>query len=379
MGINTPIIALTANAIAGAKEEFVAGGMNDLLTKPINKSLLFKMLEDWLPAEKVSQTAPEDNTATADKTASSGKEAIKMVQEHDFDIVFMDHMMPEMDGIEATEEIRKDDKYKRLTIIALTANAIQGAKEMFLSKGFNDFLSKPIELQNLLNILIKYLPIEKVEMRLKPDKKESKNEEIKDEFFDMLSQVTEINIETGLQRLNDNKDMYKKSLLLFHEKLMANNERMTYFFNNGDYKNFSITVHAVKSMLASVGAENLSNEALQLEKASKGDDIDYCTQHFPSFSGKLNTLHEQLLIVFPDKEEMEKEDGDKGFLKENVQKALEAVSDYNTDAGIGILNNILAYNYGDEINTLLKDALSALQQYQYEETQEILTKIISIP
>jgi len=97
------------------------------------------------------------------KKALSGREAIDLIKENDFDIVFMDHMMPDMDGIEAVAEIRKlGEKYKSLPIIALTANAVQGAKEMFLLNSFNDFISKPIDIQKMIEILINWLPKEKV-------------------------------------------------------------------------------------------------------------------------------------------------------------------------------------------------------------------------
>jgi len=92
----------------------------------------------------------------------SGAEAIEAVKANNYDIVFMDHMMPEMDGIEATKRIRKD--YPDLPIIALTANAVSGMKEMFISNGFNDFLSKPIDIIKMNAILAKWLPKEKQEI-----------------------------------------------------------------------------------------------------------------------------------------------------------------------------------------------------------------------
>ncbi|MDR0272291.1 MAG: response regulator [Clostridiales bacterium] len=97
-------------------------------------------------------------------TASSGKEAIEMVKKHDYDIIFMDHMMPEMDGIEATATIRAfGGKYESVPIIALTANAISGAKEMYLANGFNGFISKPINANELSELLNEFLPPEKIE------------------------------------------------------------------------------------------------------------------------------------------------------------------------------------------------------------------------
>jgi CheY-like chemotaxis protein len=95
-------------------------------------------------------------------TASGGEEAIAMVKEWNYDIVFMDHMMPGMDGIETTRKIRSlGNRHTRLTIIALTANALSGVREMFLREGMNDFLAKPIMVKELKNILSKYLSPEK--------------------------------------------------------------------------------------------------------------------------------------------------------------------------------------------------------------------------
>jgi CheY-like chemotaxis protein len=90
----------------------------------------------------------------------SGPDAIRQVQEKDYDLVFMDHMMPGMDGIEATRAIRAlpDAKYKNIPIIALTANAMVGMRQIFLENGFNDYLSKPIEMPKLNEILWKWIP-----------------------------------------------------------------------------------------------------------------------------------------------------------------------------------------------------------------------------
>jgi CheY-like chemotaxis protein len=91
----------------------------------------------------------------------SGTEAIEMAAENTYDLIFMDHMMPGMDGLEATEEIRRLPKGKTVPIVALTANAVFGVKEMFLSRGMNDFISKPIEIAKLEVVLAKWIPKDK--------------------------------------------------------------------------------------------------------------------------------------------------------------------------------------------------------------------------
>ena len=191
------------------------------------------------------------------ETAQSGKEAIEKVHSNEYDLVFMDHMMPEMDGIETTDFIRKSgEKYKKLKIVALTANAIQGAKEMFMESGFDGFVSKPIEIPALTTMLAECLPPEKVTHKTECvlNTKKPENTQEQDAFFQALGHAPEINAETGLLMVGGHKDMYRKNLKLFHGKLNTDCEKMNAFMQAGDLSGFAIAVHAMKSVLASVGA-----------------------------------------------------------------------------------------------------------------------------
>ena len=112
-------------------------------------------------------------------TADRGQKALHMVQENHYDLVFMDHMMPEMDGIEATERIRQmEDPYlKEMPIIALTANAIVGAKEEFLQAGMNDFVGKPIAMPDMIRAIRRWLPPELIEEKGIEEEVETSSEE----------------------------------------------------------------------------------------------------------------------------------------------------------------------------------------------------------
>jgi len=104
-------------------------------------------------------------------TCESGEEAVEAVQREEYDLIFMDHMMPGMDGVETTAAIRslEDERFQKLPIVALTANAISGVKEMFLENGFNDYLSKPINLLRLSEVLERWIPMEKKIPHTNPD------------------------------------------------------------------------------------------------------------------------------------------------------------------------------------------------------------------
>jgi len=311
------------------------------------------------------------------QAAYSGKEAIDMVQKNNYDLVFMDHMMPEMDGVEATNIIRKiGDKYKKLPIIALTANAVQGAKEMFLSNGFNGFISKPIDMQEMYKILKEWLPTEKIEIK-KDEKKEASKDKTQSEFISTINKINDINTEIGLERVSGMEDMYKETLELFNNKIAADCDIMSDKLNNGDIKGFSILIHAMKSGLSTIGAMGLSDTALRMETASKNNDIEFCSQRFPLFKSKLLSLNEKLSVIFPNKTETEtkKKKGEMDYLITNIEKALSAADDFDGDTSLNIINDLLNYDFGAQNNDALEKAATALKDFNFDAAAEELNKL----
>ena len=307
------------------------------------------------------------------KTANSGIEAIETVKANDFDIVFMDHMMPDMDGIEATGEIRKlGEKFKRLTIIALTANAIHGAKEMFLANGFNGFISKPIDLQELTALLIKWLP----ENKIISEPTAGPNDVQLPGTVDAIAKISEINTKIGLSRVSDIEEMYVKSVENFCGRLIGERDKLTGFLGNEDYNNFTISIHAMKSMLSTIGAMDLSEAAFKMEASSKKGDCQYCIDCYPMFCEKLTALYGQLREVFPESNaELKKEPGDRGALMEYAQKALAAADEFDDDAGLEALNELLLFDFGEQNNGLLKGASDAFHEYNFDKAIAMLKQI----
>jgi signal transduction histidine kinase/CheY-like chemotaxis protein len=309
------------------------------------------------------------------QTAYSGREAIDLVKNNKYDIVFMDHMMPEMDGIEATGEIRKlGTKYKKLPIIALTANAIQGAKEMFLDSGFNGFISKPIDIQEISGLLKEWLPPEKIKEKKKEKTKPA--QKTYSDFIYNVNKVSEINTEIGMDRVSYMEDMYRETLGLFCNKIMPDCESMSAKIDNGNLKGFSIAVHAMKSALATIGAMDLSEAALRLETASKNNDIEYCIQRFPAFRDRLLNLHKELTVIFPGTATGNKKKvGDTAYLRENIEKALDAAFEFDGITGLKIINDLLAYDFGEQNNVLLENTASTFRIFNFASVTELLNKL----
>jgi len=197
-----------------------------------------------------------------------------------------------------------------------------------------------------------------------------------DSFINEIVKIEEINAEIGLGRFQDKKDTYRMTMDMFQKKLPAECNKMTDFLAANDLANFTIAVHTMKSTLATVGAMRLSETALELETASKNKEIDFCRRRFPEFKEKLLSLYKKLSVIFSgSRDSREKKPGDMNRLRENARKALAAVKAFDSDAGIEIIKNLLPYDFGAETNTLLENALAALENFEYEGASESLGKI----
>ena len=196
-------------------------------------------------------------------TAQDGLQAIEMIKETAYDIVYMDHMMPEIDGIEATKRIRVLDgeRFKTLPIIALSANAVSGAKEEFLKAGMNDFISKPIDPMLLNKSLLRWLPANKIDiLRL-----EKQPAAVAASGKSSANQMA-LNRELGIQYSCGDEDLYNKLLRSFLREYREAVSRITTAFDNNDSPLALRIAHTLKSTAAQIGAGELSKAAAAMEK-----------------------------------------------------------------------------------------------------------------
>jgi len=314
------------------------------------------------------------------KTVLSGREAIDMLKAGEFDLVFMDHMMPEMDGVEATFEIRKlGGKFKRLPIIALTANTVQGARDMFLANGFNDFIAKPIDMQKLSEILVAWLPKDLFIQKSGAEEFADPDEVVRSSFWKAVNETGEINAEIGINNVSGVEEMYYDNMLLFYNKIIPECERLSNCIKEADIPCFSISIHAFKSVLSTIGAMKLSEVAFKMETASKNRDFIYCVIHFPHFRERMLSLHKTLAAVFPQDEEaavIDIKPGEPAVLRDNVGKALEAADDFDSDAGIEAMSEALTFDFGQDNNALLEKALAAFRGYDCDSARDALEQIV---
>ena len=234
------------------------------------------------------------------ETAESGAEAVELVRQRQYDIVFMDHRMPGMSGTETTKVIR--GLGIDVHIIALTASSVYGVKEKMLDSGMNDFLWKPIKKTELMQILKKWIPAEK---QLIPPDQQPKTDAIDEneddgytEFWDRIEQIKEISISEGLGRVDRQWGVYEKSLKLMIREINKSEKNLPVFLSADDMENFRIEVHGIKGALANIGAMKLSAKAYDFEMASDKMDSVFCVLNLPDFLKDLNGLNKQLKEAF---------------------------------------------------------------------------------
>jgi two-component system, sensor histidine kinase and response regulator len=205
--------------------------------------------------------------------ANNGKEAVEMVTAKNFDVVLMDIQMPVMGGFEATQKIRKDGEFEGLPIIAMTAHAMAGDREKCLEAGMNDHVTKPIDPDQLLSALVKWIKPGKREMS------EGVSELLtgKKEVEDILpSELPGISIASGLGRVGGNKQLYAKLLCKFRDGQEKAVEQIKAALQSGDVETATRLAHTVKGVSGNLGGEDLFRAAADLEKAIKEgrEDLD---------------------------------------------------------------------------------------------------------
>lgn len=208
-------------------------------------------------------------------TAISGKKCIELACEKQYDIIFMDHMMPEMDGIVTLEELRRNGNNKNINtpVIMLTANALAGMKEMYLEKGFTDYISKPIDGIKLEKKIAKYLPSEKVIGYIGEEDTDVISS-VKEKSLAVLKKtIRDMNMDKAIQYCAGSEEFYVQCLRDY-----ANNGRKDIIeqsYTAGDWKRYTIEVHALKSTSRTMGFERLGDIAEKMQTAAEKQDIQY--------------------------------------------------------------------------------------------------------
>jgi len=323
-------------------------------------------------------------------TVESGKAAISMLRSKDIDLVLMDHMMPEMDGVETTEIIRQTagDYYKNLPIIALTANAVSGVREMFLESGFNDFLAKPIELSSMDRVLKAWLPKDYI-MPPVVANGNGNGALVEKKPENIVPDGEHISVSKGLDYAAGNEEAYYEILEIYVRKGEEKRTLLNEYAATQNWKNYIIEVHALKSTSLSIGATKFSEFAKKLELAGKSGDYDVITENNDELSKMYVEVMNEAKEILKKKgieikdeepeavsEDVPTEEITIEQLKEYIKKIEDFCSDFDGDGVSETAGEASAFSCGGKALKPFLDKISNLAgDFEYDAALEEIGKM----
>ncbi len=310
------------------------------------------------------------------ETAGGGEEAVKLIGDNHYDIVFMDHMMPGMDGVEATGYVRNVLEDNNTIIIALTANAMTGIDKQFIEAGMNDYISKPIEMKVMSQKLIKWLP----ENLIIKEGEEAAAEEVVEEppidLPEILSKLAkeDIDVRQGLEYTGGDIDTYIYTIKVYYKEIDKNLEAIKNAMMHDDVRDFTIRIHALKSASRSIGATALADDAMDLEEHGKKQDVSYILDKAPAVVDRYRE-YKDILKDFKDENE-ENEVPEEDLLPElstedfrnQLRSIRTAVDDFEVELATEAVNSVLRHQIKDrQEKELMNSLMNNLDELDYEE------------
>ncbi|MDR0723392.1 MAG: response regulator [Treponema sp.] len=314
-------------------------------------------------------------------TAQSGLEAVEKVKAKHYDLVFMDHMMPGMDGTEATRCIRDsgDAWLKQMPIVALSANAVSGAREIFLASGMDDFISKPIDATQLNMMLAKWLPKEKIGSVVT----ESPEPQVpRDEQFatleNELSLLGIIDITVGLSHVGNSHAAYAQILRQFCMELDTYIKEIRLFTAEKNWKEYSIRLHAMKGIFANMGVDAISKWAYSLEYASKNGNYAKCIDETEAICEEMLQFREKLRTTsLMDKAEAkEKEPMDEGVLREKLDALAHACTSGDSNRADALAMELEKLTLNAEVDERLEVICGLVASLDYDVVLEQIQSLL---
>ncbi len=304
----------------------------------------------------------------------SGQEAINLVEKQKFDLIFMDHMMPGMDGVEAAEHIRNFGGWRsEVPIVALTANAIEGVREMFISKGFQDFVAKPIEISQLERALKKWIPQEYIMRNESVIGKIVKDDKI-------LSRVNfqVIDKEVALSYFDGREENYIEALRTYLELGEENISMLQMCYKIKAWQDYTVKVHALKSTSLTVGAVALSELARDMEEAAGKQDEEFVKKHQAQLVEMYREVLKDIQEHLPKEEQnqIEQIEISTEELKERFDELAKALEEFDVEVALEKIDELKVFCYeGHAMELCMQKTQKAVDGFDFEEAKMQLASV----
>lgn len=308
-------------------------------------------------------------------TALSGKEAVLKVTDKRYDIIFMDHMMPEMDGIETTRVIRRLlGNNGQVPIVALTANAVEGTAEMFISEGMNDMVAKPIEMRVIVSKLQKWLPPEKIEkLRKKGQGPRPVHKEGAAQMATNIS-IDGLDVQKAMGFLG-NEELFWSVLKEYYRVIDKKCALIQEYEQKEMWREYTVEVHALKSASRQIGATDLAHTAEQMEAAGNAENAALIHRITPGMLEEY-MFYKGILAPYFTKaaEEQSGREADQNETEKLFAAMEDAMENLDMDAMERVIQDMSQYSYNDAQREVFEKLQNAVEDIDTEKCEEILTE-----
>lgn len=292
-------------------------------------------------------------------TAENGLQAVKMVRGSQYDLVLMDHMMPVMDGIEAAKAIRAlpEDKYQKLPIIALTANAMVDARKEFLNAGMNGFVAKPIDFARICNQLKLWLPKDLVRDVPKEEAKKLLADDLSDREIQPEDPQMGFSFEEGVKHCGS-KAALMKTIRIFYRTIDSKANKIEQCLKEGLISDYVIEIHALKSSALLIGAVPLSEAAKELEGYGKQGKTELLEEKTPDLLAMYRDFKD-ILKPCADKEEAARQEASNGEWCQALQQIHQCIEQFDLDGVDQIMEQLEEY----QVPECIRESMDQLRVY----------------
>lgn len=321
-------------------------------------------------------------------TATSGDAGIALAMEKKYDIIFLDHMMPKKNGVETLKELKALEGHPNVDtpVVCLTANAISGMREKYLSLGFDDYLTKPIHSMRLEEMLIAYLPEEKVFLKQSAEEEgtevlETDGTDVETGTENFVSKETAvlkengIDVEAGIKNCGTPAS-YRQILRIFFQSIRQNHAELERLYQKGNWSEYVVKVHAVKSSARTIGAADFGEQAQALEDAGKRGDVAYIRDKHPKLLSGLMAMLEVLEEVCTPQEGYGKRKDGEALNPEKIslwhERLRNAARLMDADEIEAVLSEMEQSSLPEEEKEIYEQVKERCDEFDYEGIGEVL-------
>ncbi len=310
--------------------------------------------------------------------ADGGQSAIDKAVAKDYDIILMDHMMPEIDGVDATVRIRElRGEADKTVIIALSANAVAESRSLFADAGMNDFVAKPIDVKDLITTVKKWLPEEKIVPVTDADGTLQAGEGLNVSADDgvRLPDIEGLDVESAVKALGSAK-LYDKIAGEYYLSGQDKLEGIKKAYEAEDWPDYTIRVHALKSSSRQIGAMKLGDMAEALEKAGKAGDIDTIKADTKNALSEFDSLLSKLKDRYAeDEDDSDKPPIDRDTLNELLDRLESACDELDMDDMEDVSSSLKEYNHSMDTKDLIEGLYKAVSEIDTEKCLDIIGQL----